>query len=261
MLKKISLLVIILLLFSAGASFAVTKEQRDYVSRQMLSKITKESGEPKELPPDSRVSGIFRSLLKETSRKDVKYRASVVDSKDINAYALPDGQVVFYSGLLKALPADNNAPLAFVAAHELAHIERHHADKKIERALISGGILTILTHKSKEWMQLLGGVAFGLINSGYSREFETDADKQALIMMHKAGYDPNGSLVVFKMFSDMEKKGGGIRIFPSHPKPKDRYKNAIAWMKENHVAIHEPGLTGTTPDAKISAPPPQPAVK
>lgn len=257
--KKRRLWVMILAFWAIITSVAladITPEQRDKVSKDMISEISKRYGTPKDLSDEEKITEVFKALLPHTIRKEIKYKASIVENKDINAYTTPNGNIVFFSGLLKVLPKDNLAPLAFITAHEISHVEKRHAEKRMTTALVTSGAIYLLVRKSKDWVKLLGGVGYGLINSGYSRQTETEADNEALSLMHKAGYDANGALVVLKIFEDIEAKKSGIRIFPTHPRTSDRYKNTIAWMKANNVAINEPssgvGVASSSPPQTLA---------
>jgi predicted Zn-dependent protease len=217
----------------------VSDKQISEISNQMEADITKAYGKPEELAPDSRLSRIFSNLVQQAHRKGINYRLKVSESNDINAYAMPDGRIVFLSGLIKALPADDDSPLAWVAAHEISHIEMKHAEKKLMNSLASGAILFLLVGRSSTAMQALGVISQGLLTSGYSRVKEYEADRGALELMRKAGYDTNGAIVTLRLFQDMEKKRKSPRIFPSHPRSGDRYGSVIAWMQSNGVAIRD----------------------
>lgn len=242
--KSISFVLLFVLIWSMGFSYALadmSDKERDTVSKTMTQKIENDTKSKIEDLRDERVRQIFRTLVEKTSRKNINYRVKVVKNKDVNAYAMPNGEVVFYTGLLDILPKDDPAPLAFVAAHELSHIEKKHADKKLRDMLLTGIGIALLVRKSKTTTKILGGVAFGILASGYSRKYETEADREALKLMRSAGYDPNGSLVVLNIFKSMSaKKGSGLRIFPSHPTPADRYKNVVEWMQEQGLTVKEP---------------------
>ncbi|MHC9538676.1 MAG: M48 family metallopeptidase [Vulcanimicrobiota bacterium] len=239
--KHISFLMLFIVLIAAPIWADVSEKQIVQLSDQMTADITEAYGQPEELPADARLTKIFSNLVSHAKRKNVNYRLKVSESKDINAYAMPDGRIVFLSGLIKALPDDNDAPLAWVAAHEISHIEMRHAEKKMVNSLTSGIVLYLLVCKSSTAVQALGAISQGLLTSGYSRVKEYEADRNALVLMREAGYDPNGSLVTLNLFRDMEKKRKGLRIFPSHPRSADRCKSVLAWMQSSGLAVRDQG--------------------
>ncbi|MHA1372059.1 MAG: M48 family metallopeptidase, partial [Promethearchaeota archaeon] len=205
-----------------------------------LAEITKVHGKPEDISDEEKIAQVFYSLVEKTKRKDVDYVLQVVNSNDVNAYAMPNGKIVIFSGLLRVLPKNDLSAMAFICAHEISHIEKRHADKIIQNKFLWALIIGSLVRKSDRWVQLLGGIAHGLLTSGYSREVETEADKEGLKLMQKANYDPNGALVLFNILKRLHKNNKQIRIFPNHPTLEDRYKNIICWMKGDHLAIREP---------------------
>ena len=237
--KRAVFSLLFIIFIAAPTSAEVSENQILQLSDKMMADITKAYGSPEELPADARLSKIFNSLVSHAKRKNINYRLKVADSKEINAYAMPDGRIVFLSGLIKALPDDDDAPLAWVAAHEISHIELRHAEKRLVKSLASGIVLYFLVARSSTAVQALGVISQGLLTSGYSRVNEYEADRNALILMREAGYDPNGALVTLNLFRDMEKKRKGLRIFPSHPRSADRCKSVLAWMQSSGLAIRD----------------------
>ncbi len=236
--KKMAVALMLLVSLSGTARADVSPADRRAVSDQMINQMQQQYGPVTSVPPEQKAAQVFYSLLPYTQRHDVSYRLDVVQSRDINAYALPDGRVVMYSNLLYHLANDPNA-LAFAEAHEISHVEGHHADKKIEEQLGTAVVLGLAVRRATLLTQVAALATHQLIASGYSRQLETEADIHGLQLMREAGYDPNGALVVLRMLEELENKGG-MRVFPNHPRAADRYANAIAWMNDQHIAIHEP---------------------
>jgi predicted Zn-dependent protease len=235
--RIIPLLLFFLLLLTSLSWAEVSERQRNGLSEQMMNDITRAYGKTRDLDVNEPLAQVFRNLVAQTKRKNINYRMRIAQNDKINAYALPDGRVVFLSGLIHHLPGDDMTPLAWVAAHEIAHIEMRHGEKKFTRSLTTGILLAVLTGGSSEWVQALAGVSQGILTSGYSRVQEYEADREALVLMRQAGYDPQGSLVTLRLFEDLDKKRGGLRIFPTHPKPADRMKSVMAWMDKNGIAV------------------------
>ncbi len=162
------------------------------------------------------------------------YRLGVQQNSEINAYATPDGQVVFYTGLLQALPDDN--ALAFVMAHEISHIELGHANKSQVAEGILGTALGILVGRQAPLVQTGAALAYKGMTSGYSRAMESEADIAAMTLMDKAGYDPVGALTTLQLFAQMEGRGGG-GLFSTHPGARDRMKDVSAWIEKNKMPL------------------------
>lgn len=166
------------------------------------------------------------------------YHFQVLDSKDINAMAAPGGFVFITRGLLEILP-DEEA-LAAVLAHEVAHVTFGHGRKAVQtgkfvdvftdaaahEAAKRGGTVTRAALSAANMADALGanvnGVVDTLLNKGYSRSQEYDADEYAVQLMTRAGYDPNGLLAVLRKLEEMEQAGASSGGSFPHPSAEDR---------------------------------------
>jgi beta-barrel assembly-enhancing protease len=155
----------------------------------------------------------------------VPFTIKVLDTDDVNAFALPGGFFYVDSGLI--LAADNEAELAGVMAHEIAHVAACHAAREISRSqlmslasipliFVGGGIGYAA--------QSIVGVAapFGFMK--FSRNFESEADYLGIEYMYKAGYDPQALTAFFEKVKAMEKQKPGTlaKAFDTHPQTPDR---------------------------------------
>jgi len=131
---------------------------------------------------------------------DFKWEFNLVESKDPNAWCMPGGKVVFYTGILPL--TQNDAGIAVVMGHEIAHAVARHGNERMSQQMIQqyGGIALSEVIKSKpEETQAIFQTAFGLgsqyiVMLPYSRLHEYEADKLGLIFMAMAGYDPNEAI-------------------------------------------------------------------
>ncbi|HEX8174478.1 MAG TPA: M48 family metallopeptidase [Pyrinomonadaceae bacterium] len=162
----------------------------------------------------------------------VPFTIKVIDSDEVNAFALPGGFFYVNKGLI--LAADNEAELAGVMAHEIAHVAARHAMENQTKAMLAeysmlagsiflGGILGAVIQNAAQFGALLGFMKF-------SRSAEEEADKLGVQYMYAAGYDPNAMATMFeKLMAKNQKKPGFIsKAFSSHPMPSDRRAAAIA---------------------------------
>lgn len=149
-----------------------------------------------------------------------EYSFDVIDSKEVNAFALPGGSVFFYTGLFDRLKTEDE--LAGVLGHELTHVRREHWAKRVaeqqKRNLLLTGLL-IITRANTTTADVTS-----LMNSMYSMQFsrgdENDADVRGFEMMTAAGYNPQGMADVFRMLGSL---GGKQPEFLSdHPSDKNR---------------------------------------
>jgi predicted Zn-dependent protease len=161
----------------------------------------------------------------------VPFTIKVIDSDEVNAFALPGGFFYVNKGLI--LAADNEAELAGVMAHEIAHVAARHAmenERKLELmdyGMLAGILLggPILSNVLYNGASLFEGMAF----LKFSRGAEEEADKLGVQYMWAAGYDPGAMATMFeKLEAKNKKKPGTIsRMFADHPAPADRRQAAL----------------------------------
>lgn len=159
------------------------------------------------------------------------YHFLVLDSDDINAFATPSGLVFVTRGLVRC--CRNEDALAAVLAHEIGHIQLRHGMQAIEKARVTEALTTLAAEGAKTFgsrevaalTQTFGGtitdITNTLINSGYARSSEIGADRAALVLVKRVGYNPNG---LVDMLAVMKKnlKAGGLDFAKTHPAPNDR---------------------------------------
>ena len=159
------------------------------------------------------------------------YHFLVLDSDDINAFATPSGLIFVTKGLIRCCPTED--ALAAVLAHEIGHVQLRHGMQSIEKARVTEALTVLATEGAKtlgspEVAQLtqtfsgaISDIAKSMINNGYSRSFEYQADKAAVALVQRLGYNPRG---LIDMLTLMEKKlkPGGLDFARTHPAPRDR---------------------------------------
>jgi predicted Zn-dependent protease len=166
------------------------------------------------------------------SDSKVPFTIKVIDSDEVNAFALPGGFFYVNKGLI--LAADNEAELAGVMAHEIAHVAARHAVENqtkaslLEYGAIAGSIflggIPGMIYQNTAGIGLLG------IFMKFSRGAEEEADKLGVQYMYAAGYDPGAMATMFEKLEAKNKKKPGLiaRAFASHPAPPDRRASALA---------------------------------
>ena len=170
------------------------------------------------------VNRIGQNLVRNSDAK-VPFTIKVVDSDEINAFALPGGYFYVNSGLI--LAADDESELAGVMAHEIAHVAARHAMRQQTRGnlaqiatipliFVGGGI----GYAARQAVSL----ALPLTFMKFSRGFEAEADYLGVQYMYKTGYDPNSFVSFFEKVQATEKKKPGslAKAFASHPQTPDR---------------------------------------
>lgn len=159
----------------------------------------------------------------------VPFTVKVIDSDEINAFALPGGFMFVNTGLI--LKAANEAELAGVMAHEIAHVAARHGTKQATRgqlANIASIPLIFLGGWAGYAIRQAAGLAIPMGFLKFSRGMEQQADHLGLEYMYKAGYDPAAFLDFFERIQSLEKKKPGrlASVFASHPPTGNRIRKA-----------------------------------
>jgi beta-barrel assembly-enhancing protease len=174
------------------------------------------------------VNRVGQNLVRNSDAK-VPFTIKVVDSEEVNAFALPGGFFFVNSGLI--MKAETEAELAGVMAHEIAHVAARHGTRQATRG-------TLINYASIPLIFMGGwtgyairqgaGLAIPLGFLTFSRGFESEADMLGLEYMYKSGYDPTAFVDFFEKLQSMEKKKPGTlsKVFSTHPMTDDRIKNA-----------------------------------
>ncbi len=181
------------------------------------------------------VNRVGQNLVRNSDAK-VPFTIKVVDTDEVNAFALPGGFFFVNSGLI--LEAGDEAELAGVMAHEIAHVAARHGTRQATRGEIAnyaslplifmGGWTAYAIYQGANAIIPLGFLKF-------SRTFEAEADMLGLQYMYKAGYDPTSFVDFFEKIESLEKTKPGTlsKVFSTHPMTEDRIKSAQRNIEEN----------------------------
>jgi predicted Zn-dependent protease len=183
-----------------------------------------------------RVRKIAARLIDQTGafRPDAKnwpWAINVETSKEINAYCMPGGRIMVYTGLIDKLNL-TDAELATVMAHEISHALREHSREQVSRQMNEQVGLTALAglaglnDVSMQLASLLSDVTFNL---PHSRVQESEADEIGLELMARAGYDPNAAISLWKKMSTAG-QGGNPGFLSTHPSSATRTSDLQALL-------------------------------
>ena len=184
------------------------------------------------------VDRVGQSLARVSHRKQLKYTFTVLDSPEINAFALPGGYIYITRGILAYL--DSEAELAGVLGHEIGHVTAKHSVRQQSGKLASDLVSIMITATTGEQSlgQLSQTLGTGLVR-GYGREHELEADRLGAQYLHRAGYEPDRMLDVIGVLKDQEvyerrqaKKEGREPniyhgVFSTHPQNDERLKTVV----------------------------------
>jgi len=170
--------------------------------------------------------------------KNYKWEFNLVENEEVNAWCMPGGKVVVYSGILPVTEDEDG--LAVVMGHEIAHAVAKHGNERMSQGLIvqMGGIaLSTAFYKhpaetKQLWMTAFGlGAKFGVILP-YSRVHENEADHLGLIFMSMAGYDPNRAISFWEAMAKKKGKEAPPEFLSTHPSDEKRIMNIKALIPE-----------------------------
>ncbi len=179
------------------------------------------------------ISGIGNRMAKLTHRPQMPYNFRVLNTVVVNGYTFPAGSVGLARGLMIAM--ENEAQLAAVIGHELAHVNhRHSSSRQTKGLLASGAVIALaayLEHEESEYTQLsagLGAIGANLLLSRYSREHERQADSTGMQYAVKSGYPAQGMSELMEVFMRLKQKEPSVveLLFATHPLSEERYRTA-----------------------------------
>src|SRR5437764_5199788 len=180
------------------------------------------------------VNRVGQNLVRNSDAK-VPFTIKVLDSEEVNAFALPGGFFFVNSGLI--LKADNEAELAGVMSHEIAHVAARHGTRQATRGEIANLASIPLIFMGGWTGYGIRQAASVLVPVGFlkfSRGFESEADMLGLEYMYKTGYDPTAFVDFFEKIETLEKRKPGTmaKVFSTHPLTDDRIRNAQKNIQE-----------------------------
>ncbi|WP_317896830.1 M48 family metallopeptidase [Aurantibacillus circumpalustris] len=165
-----------------------------------------------------------------------KWEFNVVDENTINAWCMPGGKVVVYTGLLPVTQDEQS--LAVVMGHEIAHAIARHGNQRMSQGLLlqfGGAALSVALSQKPELTQQLFQQAYGITSTlgtlKYSRSHESEADQMGLIFAAMAGYNPEAAITFWERMA----ASGGQKppeLLSTHPSDETRIKDLKAFMPE-----------------------------
>jgi metalloendopeptidase OMA1, mitochondrial len=191
---------------------------------------------------NEQLTRVGRRIAEATERKDYQWEFKVIEDPQVNAFCLPGGKVAVYTGMFPV--ARDDAGLAAVVGHEVAHAVARHGGERMSQQLAAQGLTlagtqALMAGRDPATVQLVAaalgaGVTVGVLRP-FSRAQESEADHLGLIYMAKAGYHPSASRDLWKRMA--ERSGGqsesALAAFLStHPAPAARVTQIEGWIPE-----------------------------
>jgi len=217
----------------AKAAEDFTPEQEYYIGRSVGAVLVNRYQPLQNAQANGYLNLLGQALAQASDRPETfgGYHFLVLDSDEINAFATPGGLVFVSRGMLRCCRSED--AVAAVLAHEISHVQLRHGIQSIEQSrktealkvLAVEGTKTFgkkeLADLTKTFESSIGDITSTLVNNGYSRGFEREADAAAVRILSRVGYDPNA---LVEMLREMGKrlKPGGADFAKTHPSPISR---------------------------------------
>lgn len=181
--------------------------------------------------------------------KGIQFTFKVVDDDaTVNAFAMPGGYIYVYTGLLKE--AENEAEIAAVMGHEIAHVTRRHIAKRLSTAYGMSALASVALGNNPGLLaELVAGVATNGYLLKHSRDAERDSDKYGMDYMVRAGYSPQGYAT---FFAKLGKAPQPPAIVSSHPNPNERVSNAQDRIRTYSTAVRGRDVGKAEYDAQMA---------
>ncbi|MBP7792825.1 MAG: M48 family metalloprotease [Candidatus Goldbacteria bacterium] len=251
--KKYCIIFISLLLFSC-ASIVSTKNdpviipeamemQFGLSARQEFEKQYKKSTNTEVANYVSKIGNKLVASLPE-KYKGTKFEFILLDSSEVNAFAIPGGYVYITTGLMKEL--QDEAQLATVLGHEMGHVLKKHTVKALQRQIIASKGVEFLDNlinsgkpedQKNEMLSLGSSIGVSLLLLKNSRENEFEADEMGSLIASYAGYSPNGTIEVQNIFLKLRQNKPGMveQMLSTHPVSEERIKHAEDFITQNSL--------------------------
>jgi predicted Zn-dependent protease len=213
------------------AKMSMSVEKEVAMGRQLAAEVDRQAKFIDDPVITEYVNRVAQNLVLHSDAK-IPFTVKVIDSDEVNAFALPGGFFYVNKGLI--LAADNEAELAGVMAHEISHvIARHAVENQTKANLMQYGMLAGILLGGPILSNVLyngGGFFEGIAFLKFSRNAEAEADKLGTQYLYAAGYDPTALATMFEKLEGKEKKKPGTmsKLFKDHPAPADRRAASLA---------------------------------
>ena len=211
----------------------ISSGELENMAEQSYTKLKSDTSSKGELNRDAamlkRVRAIAMRIKPHTAvfRKDApgwNWEVNVISSKELNAYCMPGGKIMFYSGLIDQLHLSDDE-IAIVMGHEIAHALREHSREQVSQAMAAQTAISVgtaLLGLGQVSASLSNTVYQSLIATKFSRTDESEADDIGLELTARAGYDPRAGVTLWQKMTAAKSGGNPPEFMSSHPADASR---------------------------------------
>lgn len=237
---------------AVGKTFeSITPEQEYYIGRTVGAVVLKQYKPVDNAGANQYLNVLGQTLAQFSNRPETfgGYHFLVMDTEEINAFAAPGGLIFISRGMIRCCRSED--ALAAVLAHEIGHVELQHGLQAINKSRMTSALTILATESAKsfggqELAQLteafegsITDITATMMNNGYSRGFERQADRAAVTILQRSGYDPNGLIAMLTMMKQ-HLKPGGHDFAKTHPSPESRIADITKWVGHFEPVVSPP---------------------
>ncbi|MBI4276862.1 MAG: M48 family metalloprotease [Armatimonadetes bacterium] len=226
----VALLLVLLPAAPAHAQLISTDEEIR-IGRQVAREVEAEYGVVHDPAQTAAIDAIGRRLAQFSDRPNLPYTFKILRVREANALSIPGGFIYVTAGMLRF--ARSEEELAFVLGHEVAHAARRHGAQLLERDFYFSIVIRVLFGQDMSAAQI-ASFARALVQRGYSREMEFDADQSGITYMRRAGYNPVAGLTFLdrlRVASGRDPSSFEV-LFRTHPALSDRVARVRQQLRE-----------------------------
>lgn len=226
-----------LMLLSRAEEIRIDRQQRAH-------QFSADFGRVQDPALNDYIAGVGMKLAQVSDRPDMPWSFRAVNATHLNAYAFPGGSIAVTRGMLVEL--DNEAELAALLGHEVAHVAARHTAQRMTQQTLSNLVMTgvgqVVARRNPDYLGLardLGALAQGALLARYSREDERQADRLGREYMVKAGYNPRGMVGLMEVLRGQRDQRPSLleQMFASHPMSTERYRDAVQALRVHSERI------------------------
>jgi predicted Zn-dependent protease len=219
----------------------VSSEQMNQMAEQAYTEMKQEAEEQDILNEDTellqRLRMIGQRIRPQTAvfrpeAPDWDWELNVLHSDELNAFCMPGGKIMFYSGLIEQLDL-TDAEIAVVMGHEIAHALREHSREQMSQSVAAQTVLGVgatLLGLGQGSADLAATGYQALVATRFSRTDETEADRIGLELMARAGYDPRAGVTLWQKMTSANQGGRPPELLSSHPAEANRVREIEALL-------------------------------
>ncbi|MBM3269211.1 MAG: M48 family metalloprotease [Candidatus Sericytochromatia bacterium] len=219
---------------TAGQALLLTPETEVAIGKQAAEEYLRGRSRIAIQAIQDEVTAVGMAVAARSTRPGAEYSFTAITGSEINAFALPGGPIFITQGLLAKL--GDEAQLAGVLAHEVAHVAERHGINRLREALVLKGIAIAAIGDQPALLRQAAGIALDLILKGRDRASEDEADILGIRWMRQAGYDPRAVVDTLQTLAEVGDVPGFLVWASDHPALADRITQARRVITSENLA-------------------------